>query len=328
MGEGTEHDEPDLVCILLGAHDLREADLPTTAVAAVSETAWPDAYASGHGRSRPILDDVGPRAAAIREDDLVLVDGDRGIVLANPTDRALAAFQAHTTGIAPTHRLYLDYAHQPVRLPDGRQIRVSAAVSSTRAISRAIECGPDGLYAASGCDAGGIGDAVRASHGKPVTFAVHPEGCCGHALVEGASQGDVTAVLMVGSGLGAVAVFREELERAGAALAADGRDTGRVRVGVCAAPDVTDPAAVLEAGVERLTVDLCGERLSGQWLEATMEAARSVLVPVEAVLESGLYEHLAPSVLEHGLNGVVVAPEHVQSWKEALREAAAATWSR
>jgi len=32
-----------------------------------------------------------------------------------------------------------------VRLPDGRQIRVSAAVSSTRAISRAIECGPDSL---------------------------------------------------------------------------------------------------------------------------------------------------------------------------------------
>jgi hypothetical protein len=311
--------------VLLGAHDLRETDLPSAAVAAVSETPWPDAYASGHERARPILEDIGPRAAAIREDDLVLVDGDRGVLLANPTDRALAAFQAHTTGIAPTRRLYLDYSHQPVRLPDGRRIRVSAVVGSARLASSAIESGPDALYTASGCDAQGIRETARASHGKPVTFAVHPEGCCGAALVEGAAQGDITAVLMVGSALGAVAAFREELERAAAALVTDGRDTGRVRVGVCATEDVTGPAAVLEAGVERLVVDACSGRLTGSWLEATLEAARSVLVPVEVALPGGRYD-LAPNVLEQSVNGVIVPPEHVQPWKEALREAVATAW--
>lgn len=314
--------EQDIVCVLLAPHDLSIADLPSCAVAAVSETPWPDA-AEPHRRALfPCVEGLGPRARSIREGDLVLVDGDRGAVLANPTDRNLAAFQAHTIGIAPVRRLYLDFTHQPVRLPNGREVHVSASVTSTPHIGDAVESGPDALFVSEECGPALIPAVVRAAHGKPISFSVDPGQECERALLTAATIGEVTAFLPLGDTSAPFDAFREALQEAAEELLVCGQETGRVRSGICLTEGVSPPELALAPGVERVVVRTRGRSLDGAWLQDLLEAARSVVVPVEVAVERMAASN-AERVLDLGINGVIVPPPDVQRWKEALRKAVA-----
>jgi hypothetical protein len=101
-------------------------------------------------------------------------------------------------------------------------------------------------------------------------------------------------------------------------LANEGNELGHVRYGLLMHESISDPQAVLTAGVERIAASLPRGDLGGEWMEALQAAARSVVVPVEIVVDSGRC-FLAQQVLELGINGVIAPPSDVQAWKEALR---------
>lgn len=318
LGDDVTKAVTDVVCILLGDHSLRVEDVPSGVVGVVSETPWPDASHPRHPLQRPCVTQVGERARSIRDGDLVIVDGDQGVVLVDPTDRVVAAYQAHQLGIVPQRRLFLEFAHQPVRLPDGREIRVSASVARPSDVAGALETGPDSLYVSGECLPETIQGAMRDAHGKPVAFTVQAEGCCELSIARAALMGDVTAVLNESGRGGSFASFREAVEMAAYQLANEGNELGHVRYGLLMHESISDPQAVLTAGVERIAASLPRGDLGGEWMEALQAAARSVVVPVEIVVDSGRC-FLAQQVLELGINGVIAPPSDVQAWKEALR---------
>ncbi len=318
LGEQGPQDAADIVCVLIGDHHLRVEDLPLCAVAVVSELAWPEATYGTTPLHRPCVEEVGPRIRAVRDGDLLVVDGDQGVVVVDPTDRVVAAFQAHALGIVPHRRLFLEFCHQPVRLPDGREIRVSASVESPPEVAAGLSAGPDGFYVVAHGPSDSLAETVRNAHGKPVAFAVHPEGCSEVGLAQAALLGDVTALLAPTGAADTLGAFRAAVEAASLALANEGLEFGYVRCGLLLREDISDPAAVLMPGVERIAAVMYRRDLAGPWLTDLLDAARSVVVPVEILLDAG-YDALADQVLDLSINGVIVPPSDVQVWKEALR---------
>lgn len=317
-GDSTDDTDTDLVCVALGPHSIQADDIPSSFVAVLSEEPWPEAALIPTPVYRPCVDCLGPRLRLIRNGDLLLVDGASGTVFVDPTDRVVAAYQAHSLGIAPGRRIFLEYAHQPVRLPDGREVRVSAAVASAEQAGDALSCGPDAFLMDVGFDADLILATIQAAHGKPVSFCVHPEGCCESALIQAGALGDVTALLSPGTSAASVSGFRSVLDAVVYEALEAGEDPGRVRCGLRMMEDTSPPELVLEPGIERVAAIVRGEINKSVWLDELLDAARSVVVPVELELAAGL-RRLADHVLDLGINGVIVAPSEVQLWKEALR---------
>jgi len=318
MGEDPDQHQSDVVCVLIGDHGLAPEDIPAQAVAVLCEREWQDAVSGPRPLHQPSLDGMGARLRLVRDGDLVLVDADLEQVVVDPTDRVVAAFQAHTLGIVPTRRVFVEFSHQPVRLPDGREVRVSASVRDTGLIGEAVLEGPDALYIWTECAPDAIPAAIQAAHGKPVAFAVHPEGCCEAAIARAAAMGDVTALLTVGASTASLTTFREAVREAIWQLAEAGVDTGRVRYGLLLREQSSDPASVLADGVERVAAATVGPDLGGEWLEALLDAARSVVVPVELVVQERSFV-MAERILDLGVNGVIAPTHEVQLWKEALR---------
>ncbi len=314
---------------------------------------------SAAGAQLPAVESLGCAVGTIRDGDLVLVDATRGEVLVDPTDRAVSAFQAKLTGLNPTRRFFVDYAHETVRTPDGRPIvvagqveqhAVSAGFESARVglagplflstgprgpaprasgapdLEDAIAHGPDMIVLAVGCDCDLVGEAVAGAHGKPLLFHVHPEGCCEKALVQAAAWADVTAAISIRGATRCGSDFGAAIERATEELIEEGVETGRVRVAGWVHEGDGDPDTFAECRIERLLVSLASRTadettsLMTPWLEDALAATRSVAVPVYCVLGDSL-AHLAPDIVEAGFGGVVAPVAEVQTWKAALRNA-------
>lgn len=331
-------DEQDLVLVLVGGSDpLNAEDVPGCGVAVVS--ASPVRSLAIRGRTPPpCVADLGTGVQTIRDGELVLVDGARGEVLVDPTDRAVSAFQARLTGLMPSRRYFVDYAHETVRTPDGRLILVGGMVSQgiesadgpSYPIEEAVASGPDLIIVEAGCDAGLIGDLTPAAHGKPLLFRVHPEGCCEEALIRAGAWGDITVATPIGPRGAAVHRFRESLEAATETLVADGLETGPVRVAGWTREGIEEPAWVAESSIERLVVEIKPQAsrpgtLLSPWLEEMLDAARSIAVPLYVAMEPSRLPWAADAV-EAGIGGVFVPWPDVQPWKSALRTAAYADW--
>lgn len=317
-GEDSGDAGEDVICVLLAGHSVTLQDIPRQAVAILSERSLGAEDVGSRMHQCPILDGIGARLRLVRDGDLVLVDADMEQVVVDPTDRVVAAYQAHALGIVPSRRVFVEFAHQPVRLPDGRHIHVSASVREPGLVADAVSEGPDALYVWTECAADAIPAVIQAAHGKPITFAVHPEGCCEGAIARAAAFGDITAMLTIGASTASLATFREAVREASWQLAEAGLDTGRVRYGVHLQEPTSDPTAVLAEGVERVAASTVSSEPGGEWFETLLEAARSVVVPVEWVVQERGFVH-AERVLELGVNGVIAPPHEVQLWKESLR---------
>ena len=354
-------DDEDLVFVVPGACELAGEPTVPGCVAVLTE-ANGCRLSSGFGSPVPSVESLGRAVGTIRDGDLVLVDATRGEVLVDPTDRAVSAFQAKLTGLHPIRRFFVDFAHEIVRTPDGRPIVVVGLVSAhsrryqtnvrltpagepplLRAVSieagsvstglsdldEAIAYGPDLMAFDVGCDCDMILDAVSSSHGKPLLFAVHREGCCEKTLVQSAAWSDITAAIPVRGASSDGSDFQAALEQATEELIEDGTETGRVRIAGWVQEGDGDPSLLAECHIERLIVDL-RSRLSMEtdtsgtlitpWLLDAVAAARSVAVPVYCVV-SDQAMRLAPAIVEAGLGGVVTPVAEVQLWKSALRNA-------
>lgn len=351
-------DEPDVVLVLVSGADLSApTDVPPCGVAVLSES---EVGRLGGGRTPPpAVADLGGAVRAISDGDLVLVDGNRGEVLVDPTDRAISAFQARQAGLMPAHRFFVDYAHEMVRTPEGRPIvvggllewmgsaqarpdmRRDAAGEAPSVFEEAIGYGPDLVVVPVRCSPDLIGAAIPSIHGKPVMFVVHPEGCCEEALVRAAAWSDVTAAVSLRANPDAVAGLEEMLEATTESLIASGVETGRVRLAGWMREGAGDPEVVPEVRIERLIADMrerpalqqsgllrcaCND-VDGDdgcvspWLSDTLAAARSVAVPVYVAVGPGS-SGWAAEIVEAGVGGVIAPAAEVQVWKGALRAAA------
>ncbi len=74
---------------------------------------------------------------------MTVVDGDRGVVVADPDGFALAQYQAELNSLAPRTRHFLDDVHMPAYTMDGRTILTLANVTNSEDAELAISNGAD-----------------------------------------------------------------------------------------------------------------------------------------------------------------------------------------
>jgi phosphohistidine swiveling domain-containing protein len=330
----TARDAPiEPIEVVLVAHDYQNAaslSLPWAhVVGIVAEHADVDAVRLGI----PTVVGIEDVLAKIDDDALVLINGERGIVLVDPDGVALAAYQAERERIAPRRRIYLDFAHQPAHTLDGREMRVLALVRSLEDVQVALDHGADALHISGGSplvpseadeeeQAEALWTLAEAAAGKLITVAGEIESISAAALLRAATRAEFILAAPMGYGVEYFARLQTYLQDAREALIAEDIDFAEVRLaGTIGMLDmIADGLADYMLG--RVVVDLnttSSETVEARaWLDDLISAAKILLVPVEVMLPK-VDRLTLESALGLGAAGLIVAPDAVQTAKEIVR---------
>jgi hypothetical protein len=117
-----------------------------TVVGIAAARAEPDAPV----RSLPAVVNIPSLMEAVEDDMLLLVDAERGLVLADPDGMMIAQYQAEREHIAPKRRIFLDDVHLPAKTIDGHTVQIAAWVETEADVADALAEGADALCAVSG----------------------------------------------------------------------------------------------------------------------------------------------------------------------------------
>lgn len=100
----------------------------------------------------PIVVDLPALLETVQDDMLVIVDGDRGVIIADPDAVVIGQYQAEHNHLAPKRRLYLDEGHLRAHTLDGRTVPVAARVSTFAEVDAALANGADALCVPFDCE--------------------------------------------------------------------------------------------------------------------------------------------------------------------------------
>lgn len=256
----------------------------------------------------------------IAEEEIVIVDGDRGRVYVAPDATTLARYQ---TPLRQSRRFFIDSAHLPARTAsDDRPVTVLAYTPTLASVPAALEGGADGLWLPPDNDFLGTEETFQTSDnqreilqslmsqagGKPVFLHIPPERLALSALARASAGGDLRLVLTDPASRDELAERLEELEtlleeqdvtfgslrfEAGASDADDLPESLDGFMGLC----ITEPwdeigmarllllAGLAHRGGTRLTFALTHNHWAEALPVALDLAADRVVVPVAAIAD-------------------------------------------
>ena len=268
---------------------------------------------------------------AVEEDDIVIVDGDRGRVYVSPDAQTVARYQAPFT---LSRRFFLEGDHLPARTAsDNRVISVFCAASTLAEAEEAMSRGADGLVVGSendflggpdlvqtaGEQAQTLGDLARVIGGQPLILDIPQERLALSALALGAARLPLHLVLR---DLSERAELAERLEEIEAALEEDDALFGRVRLdaGIAARVDEDDLPETLDGFAGTFVT---GTILDASWERLLLAAgqARHAGKPITASLHGDWWPQVLGDALGMGFSRLVVPARSVADVKDAIREA-------
>ncbi len=270
----------------------------------------------------------------IEDDALVLIDGERGIVLVEPDAAALAAYQAERERIAPRRRIYLDYSHQPAVTLDGREIRVLGRAGTLEEVQQALENGADMLYVPAGsplvpseandeAHLEALLNLAEAAAGKPITLGWDVQNVTAANVLQAARRAEFTVEAPLAGGPEGFVDLQNYLQDTREELLSEEIDFADVRLagGIEMGSPIPDELAglfigrVVISGLDASRVRLEESRL---WLDDLMAAAKGLLIPVEAHIE-GADSETVQTVIALGVVGVIVSAADVALTKDLIR---------
>lgn len=268
----------------------------------------------------------------IDDDALLLIDGDRGIVLVDPDGTALAAYQAERERIAPRRRIFLDYSHQPAISLDGRDVRVLARVTSLEEARDALDNGADTLYVAKGAPLlgpesddethlEGLLNLAEAAAGKPLTIAWDVQTVTAANILQAARRAEITAAVPLSAGAEGFTELQNYLQDTREELLEEEIDFADVRLAGALEPGEDAPEELGDLFVSRIIVsEGNGIARSGleEWLADLTRRATALLLPIEVETRDTDPERVM-RLLALGAAGVIVAPSAVSAVKETIR---------
>jgi phosphocarrier protein FPr len=136
--------------VLLAA-DLAPADAaaldPATALGVATAAGGPTSHAAVLARSLgiPAVVGVGDRLLAVAEGTPVGLDGDRGIVLVDPSPEVVAELEARGRERAEADRLARIEARERAETRDGTRVEIAANIGGPDDVPAAVEAGCDGV---------------------------------------------------------------------------------------------------------------------------------------------------------------------------------------
>jgi hypothetical protein len=271
---------------------------------------------------------------SVEDDQLVLVDADRGLVLTDPDGTTVALYQAEKEKIAPRRRVFLDYEHQYARSLDGREIRVHALVATVDEIGSAVMNGadsvavqlhdrlmPNGMHEEDQHTL--LCSLAEAASGKPITLLADPSLLSCHALLKACLRAEFTLGISLGtSGEGLEPVY-SRLHQVREELISAEEDFGDVRIAACFAPGSPLPDELADLGISRVMVlntdeTSFAETYEREWLESLGLAAAGLLLPLEVAVSEIRPERIE-QILGLGASGLLTSPSEIQSVKNSVR---------
>ena len=265
----------------------------------------------------------------IEEEDILIVDGDRGRVYVAPDAATVARYQAP---FLSTRRFFLEGSHLPARTAsDNRPVSVICSARTLFEVELAMASGADGLLVnadndflggetlaqTAGEQAQMLGDLARIIGGQPLYLDIPPERLALTALARGAASLPVHLVL---HDLGEQLELQERIEEIEAVLEEEDALFGRLQLlaGIAATeeedlPDTLDGFAgmfvtesIRTASWERLLV------ASGQ--------ARHVGKPITISLNGDWWPQVLGDAVGMGFGQIIVPTAAVADVKDAIRE--------
>jgi hypothetical protein len=285
-------------------------------------------------QSLPTVSGFEDLLSRIEDDALLLLDADRGVVLVDPDGMVLASYQAERERLSPRRRVFLDYAHQPARTLDGKEIRVIASANTLEEVRGAVDSGADAVYIRSAeeiVDPNSddevqyrtLMELVEAASGKPITISGDLESVSMPALMWAAARADITLVLSMPadpSMFSDLAAYQQEIREQ---FIAEEIDFGEVRIGGRIEMNQPGMESLEDAPLSKLVLDVSApEALSEmsfrEWLEEVIAMAGGMLLPVEMLLPIEETDDTSIA-LGLGASGLILEPERVQEVKEQIR---------
>ena len=274
------------------------------------------------------LDETG--LAAIEEDDILIVDGDRGRVYVAPDAATVARYQSP---ILSTRRFFLEGSHLPARTAsDNRLITVLCSARTLAEAEDAMASGADGLVVPEGNDFLGsealaqtageqaqmLGDLARIIGGQPLYLDIPPERLALTALARGAARLPLHLVVRAWD---EQPDLQERIEGIEAALEEDDALFGRVKLeaGLEAAGGGNDPPESLDgfAGVF-----VTGSLQDASWERLLLASGqtRSAGKTITGSLNGDWWPQVLGDAVGMGFGRLVVPAAAVADVKDAVRE--------
>ena len=266
------------------------------------------------------------------EDDIVIVDGDRGRVYVAPDAMTVARYQAPVT---LSRRFFLEGDHLPARTAsDNRVVAVLCAAWSLVQAEAAMASGADGLVVPAGNDFLGtdtlaqtageqaqtLGDLARIIGGQPLYLDIPHDNLALTALVRGAARLPLHLVLRDWTEREELQARLDEIE---ASLEDDDVLFGRVQLELGFATEGGDAEDDLPETLDGFAGTFLTGSLRGASWERLLRAAgqaRHAGKPATVRIGGDWWPQVLGDALGMGFGQLIVPPAAVADIKDAVRE--------
>jgi len=269
---------------------------------------------------------------AVEEDDIVIIDGDRGRVYVAPDASTVARYQAPFT---ISRRFFLEGAHLPARTAsDNRVVTILCAAWSLAQAEEAMAQGADGLVIPDGNDFLGtdtlaqtageqaqvLGDLARIIGGQPLYLDIPHDNLALTALVRGAARLPLHLVLREPADR---EELQERLDEIEASLEEDDTLFGRVQLELGVSVEGDDAEDDLPETLDGFAgTFLTGSLRGASWERLLLAAgqARRAGKPATVRIGGDWWPQVLGDALGMGFGQLIVPPAAVADIKDAVRE--------
>jgi len=325
MRYGAEASEPEMVVLVA---DTIPAGIFSAPIAGLSIIGAAGGSPIGVTPGVPAVCNLGSHfAACVEEDDIVIVDGNRGRVYVAPDAATLARYQ---TPARRAGRVLIDSAHIPARTTsDDRIVKVYASVRCLSDVDSAMTHGADGLVIEQDNDFFAfeneyqtydeqleiLMDLVERSAGQPVCLCVGAERLALSALSRAAAQGPLHLVI---EDPAECAELKARIESNEALMEERDEVYGPVafEVGYPGKYDGLPDGWACYSGL--FVTEPLDDTDTGSLL-LVVSAAKNASVPISLVVPATDWDRWLAEAIEVGAARVVVPPDLIAEVKDGIR---------
>ncbi len=269
---------------------------------------------------------------AVEEDDIVIIDGDRGRVYVAPDASTVARYQAPFT---ISRRFFLEGAHLPARTAsDNRVVTILCAAWSLNQAEEAMAQGADGLVIPDGNDFLGtdtlaqtageqaqvLGDLARIIGGQPLYLDIPHDNLALTALVRGAARLPLHLVLRDPAER---EELQERLDEIEASLEEEDTLFGRVQLELGVSVEGSDAEDDLPETLDGFAgTFLTGSLRGASWERLLLAAgqARRAGKPATVRIGGDWWPQVLGDAVGMGFGQLIVPPAAAADIKDAVRE--------
>lgn len=255
--------------------------------------------------------------------DLVIVDGDKGVVQLDPDPKVLIAYQHRDDARVRSRTLFIESRHLPAKTQAGETVHVYARASDEAGLMTAVAEGADALvvepFEPYGREC--YERTLKIALGKPtMVLASSADKDLLRAAARLASAEQVS-VLFPASHFAALSHrLTEAIEHVAGEMRAEDLDPPSVTTGVIAVPDLETVAE--GPGLVPHLVDLRGlgkSKRGNSWVEKLVIRWVSHAPAAEVLFDVGDRVRLVDALVSKGARNLVTTPNRVSEVKNAVR---------